>query len=635
VVQVQRLSSNSLFYEGWTQLKTSAFVACVLSVFGGMVSFTTASTLRTVVLEGDPVAGLDPGASYSGFSLIPSLNNAGQTAFRGFLTGTGVNSSNNISLWSEGGGAGLSLVAREGSPALGTVGGELFAGSFNEPNLNSAGQVAFEGGLTVTGAASNRGIWSQGAGAGLALVARKGDSVPGTSGDESLSFLGKPVLNGAGQSAFMGLLVGTGITNLNNTGLWLDGGGGGLSLIARGGNQAPGLLAGVNFGTFRDPVLNGAGQSAFWAFLTGPGVGDNSVWSQGAGGGSALVARQGDVAPGAGGAVFSDFGNPVINDAGQTAFSGFLGAAASGGIWLEDSGAGLARVAGAGEAAPGAIDGASFSDFDNPVLNGAGQVAFRGTLSGAEVDASNNLGLWSQGGGAGLELIARLGEVAPGVGGGAVFSDFSNPSLNGVGQTAFRGTLSGAGVNNGNDRGLWAQDPSGALVLIAREGNQIDADTGPGVDLRTIAALSLVGGTGNQDGRRSEFNDLGQLAFMVQFTDGTSGVFVSSVASTVSGDLNGDGFVGIADLNIVLGNWNQNVAEGDPLLGDVAGPGGSGHDGFVGIEDLNAVLGNWNAGVPPGGGAEVLSSVPEPGTVLLMGVGGVVMVRRRRQRDAC
>ncbi|MEZ6193478.1 MAG: hypothetical protein R3C45_19580, partial [Phycisphaerales bacterium] len=61
----------------------------------------------------------------------------------------------------------------------------------------------------------------------------------------------------------------------------------------------------------------------------------------------------------------------------------------------------------------------------------------------------------------------------------------------------------------------------------------------------------------------------------------------------ITGDLNSDGFVGIDDLNIVLGNWNQNVTPGDWLAGDPSG------DGFVGIADLNTVLGNWNAGTPP------------------------------------
>ena len=61
---------------------------------------------------------------------------------------------------------------------------------------------------------------------------------------------------------------------------------------------------------------------------------------------------------------------------------------------------------------------------------------------------------------------------------------------------------------------------------------------------------------------------------------------------SVSGDLDDDGFVGVTDLNLILGYWNRTVP---PAYGR-ADPSG---DGFVGIEDLNLVLGNWNAGTPP------------------------------------
>lgn len=77
----------------------------------------------------------------------------------------------------------------------------------------------------------------------------------------------------------------------------------------------------------------------------------------------------------------------------------------------------------------------------------------------------------------------------------------------------------------------------------------------------------------------------------------------SPTLPVIGGDLNADGFVGIEDLNAVLGNWNQNVTTGLFTLGDPTA------DGFVGIEDLNAVLGNWNAGTPPVAGH---ADVPEP-----------------------
>jgi hypothetical protein len=89
----------------------------------------------------------------------------------------------------------------------------------------------------------------------------------------------------------------------------------------------------------------------------------------------------------------------------------------------------------------------------------------------------------------------------------------------------------------------------------------------------------------------------------------------------LAGDLNGDGFVGIEDLSIVLGNWNQAVAHGVFTLGDPSG------DGFVGIEDLNAVLGNWNTGTPPGTSAP--ADIPEPGALALLALGSIALTHTR------
>ncbi len=84
------------------------------------------------------------------------------------------------------------------------------------------------------------------------------------------------------------------------------------------------------------------------------------------------------------------------------------------------------------------------------------------------------------------------------------------------------------------------------------------------------------------------------------------------------GDYTGDGFVGIEDLNVILGNWNATVTAWDLLAGDGTG------DGFVGIEDLNQVLGNWNNGTPP-----VVALVPEPASLLVWPVGLLLLGRGR------
>jgi Stage II sporulation protein len=88
------------------------------------------------------------------------------------------------------------------------------------------------------------------------------------------------------------------------------------------------------------------------------------------------------------------------------------------------------------------------------------------------------------------------------------------------------------------------------------------------------------------------------------------------------GDMNGDWFVGINDLNTLLSFWNQTVPRGDKSQGDLAGDG----DGHVGLDDLGVILTHWNTGTPP---AVNTLSIPEPGSLLLM-TALLPLARRRR-----
>jgi lysophospholipase L1-like esterase len=111
-------------------------------------------------------------------------------------------------------------------------------------------------------------------------------------------------------------------------------------------------------------------------------------------------------------------------------------------------------------------------------------------------------------------------------------------------------------------------------------------------------------------------NDLG-YAIMAQVWFNEAGL------NKILGDVDGDGFVGLTDINYVLSHWNQNVTPSDETMGELT------NDGFVGIEDLNIVLSNWNAGTPPPPSAGV-AIVPEPTTGTLLLVLASPMLRRVR-----
>lgn len=89
---------------------------------------------------------------------------------------------------------------------------------------------------------------------------------------------------------------------------------------------------------------------------------------------------------------------------------------------------------------------------------------------------------------------------------------------------------------------------------------------------------------------------------------------IGFVEAAVSGDANGDGLVGSADLDIVRAHWGETVPAGDASQGDLSG------DGLVGSSDLDIVRGNWGAGA---------AAVPEPSLWVLLAVGTLAAVLRR------
>ncbi|XAL99914.1 hypothetical protein OT109_00730 [Phycisphaeraceae bacterium D3-23] len=101
--------------------------------------------------------------------------------------------------------------------------------------------------------------------ADVETVALTGDWAGGVPFGTDFDTFGNPVLNDAGQVAYLGLLeIGSGdAVSSNNSGLWVD-----STLVAREGSQAGGTPAGSAFDHLSTPlVLNNAGELAYSGVL--------------------------------------------------------------------------------------------------------------------------------------------------------------------------------------------------------------------------------------------------------------------------------------------------------------------------------------------------------------------------------
>ena len=549
-----------------------ATAAAVVLVGSAAVPAGAQVTYRTVVTTGNSGAGenLAPGLpnggtftnannnnALNGFGAAGTITNSGEVTFTGSLTGvssTGIDAGNNTGIWSEAGGS-LHLVVREGDfvPASGPEVFGDFASSGHQ--VNNLGQTAFQAPV-----GSAVGVWSNADGNGFAQVVRTGDVAPGANGATFTSGFGFQ-MNNAGEIAFAaGTVPGS---SIQGRGIWSNVGGT-LNKVALMGDAAPGT-GGATFAnnvsfSMQQFSFNDGGSVQFQSALSGVGVSstnDTGLWST-SGGSLQLLAREGDslgsVGPGI--SLGQVSGSGLLNNADHSAVRALLtGTGVTTGnnqaILTNRNGAGWETIARTGAPAPVGVAGAVFGSlFINEQLgfNNSGQAQFVATLAGAGVmlDGTqsspivpgNERAIFSEGGGNGLAVVARKGDVAPGTN-GAVFghnyavsgadNTFTNLRFNNAGQTAFVGNLA---MNIGdtdagllNDQGIWATDPFGTLQLVVRRNDTVLDFYGNG---------NLLSPTRNFDSLiLGDFNDQGQLTFAARAQNNSAAttLFVADLGS--------------------------------------------------------------------------------------------------------
>jgi hypothetical protein len=312
------------------------------------------------------------------------------------------------------------------------------------------------------------------------------------------------------------------------------------------GEHAPGTPDGVTFQLLEQPVSSAGVPVAFRARLQGTGVNDTNdlgLWAD-LGNGLALVARAGDAAPGAGaGVVWKEVGlDPAVAASGTIAFYATLtgtGVTADNdaGIWIGSPGD-LHLAARKGDAAPGVAD-ATFLSLDRQVrINSAGSAVVRASLVGDAIDVSNNTGLWTLGVGAAPALLAREGDPIASLPGVAL-DNFFDPILDDSGSVFVMARVRGTGVDPSNNE-LLMQTRAGGRRVIARRGDMFQLPT---METKTIARV--VFGDWGPGAGRAVTNHQRQIVYRLVFTDSSEAIVRATDACVA--DWNSDGVVNSND----------------------------------------------------------------------------------------
>ena len=385
--------------------------------------------------------------------------------------------------------------------------GTSFGGRLSDKGtLYVSGYLAGPG---VTGA-NDRARWI-GTRDNLELVYREGMQAPGCEPGVVFTSADSIVHNDAGQIGFRGSLIGPGVTSENDMGHWL-GGPGTLTKIARMGDQVPEMADGVT-----------------WMTVAGAGAGTNSPGESGDSGGPGDVAEPG-----------------IIQGSGVTEADDYV-------LFLGD-GDGLYLVAREGDPAPEAGPGVYFETFGGCRINNRTEVFYLVKYAGPGITDSNKWAMYFGPYGAG-QLTLRDGDPAPtfppDVTLWRVNATPSLTAMNDVGDIIAPMQIAGPGVTEDDKVVLWLRHRVlQRWVPLLRSGSSIGGRTVYAADEGDFGQ-GYCKKTGGADGKRQSLNDQGMLAIVLQFTDGTEGVF--RISPPVFGDGDQDGDVDLADWSLMAG----------------------------------------------------------------------------------
>ncbi len=228
------------------------------------------------------------------------------------------------------------------------------------------------------------------------------------------------------------------------------------------------------------------------------------------------------------------------------------------------------------------LPGVQVRFFSHPQVLDNDEVVLTAALTGDGIDESNNVAIW-RGEPDDLQLIAREGEHIPGLASDVVIRDFQAIAVN-EDYAALYVSLFGYTVGD-NDRALILIDADGDKHLVTRVGDKFDV-AGDGSDLRSVKHIGML--PADPERGRSPLNAGGTVAFMLEFYDGSNGVFTAHLASPCVGDIDGDDDTDQSDLGLLLASYELDPSDPDfNIDADLNG------DGAVGQPDLGILLADY------------------------------------------
>lgn len=219
--------------------------------------------------------GVRPEDSFSGDRMM--LNDRGDFVLSA-IEAVGVDASRSSVILGSAGDGNLRVVAQMGSPVTSIGAGLTLASLGSRPSLGGGGDVVFSAWLSGTGVdSSNDSVLFRERPDGVSVVVREGDEFPGTDGAIRFTgFVQAPVLNDNDQLAFATGLDGLDVDASNNAAIVLERSDGDFEILVRTGAAVPGLPDGVTFSAFGSVHLNERGHLAFLAFVEGPGIAEGN-----------------------------------------------------------------------------------------------------------------------------------------------------------------------------------------------------------------------------------------------------------------------------------------------------------------------------------------------------------------------